>query len=64
MACEMICDGCGKREKASEGDRNYWKPKNWYQRNSEEDGIQLACCRKCIEIIEERTGRKTAILPF
>lgn len=64
MACEMICDGCGKREKASEGDNGYFKPKDWYQRTDEQYGILLACSRECIKVIEERTGTKAAILPF
>jgi len=33
MACEMICDGCGKREKAVEGNRCFWKPDDWFQRS-------------------------------
>ena len=50
MACEYICDGCGKREPADFNGREWVKPSSWYQR-SDEDGIQDACCRECIEII-------------
>jgi len=62
MACEMICDGCGKREKAVEGNRCFWKPDDWFQRRmSDGEEIQLACCEECIKIIEER-AKQTLLL--
>lgn len=63
MACEIICDGCGKRTKAVEGkDGNYHKPSSWFQR-SDDDGIQLACSRKCIEVIATKTNKTACVLP-
>jgi len=62
MACEFICDGCGKREPADFNGREWAKPSSWYQR-SNEDGVQDACCRKCIEIISKKTGKTSVVLP-
>lgn len=64
MAAEIICDGCGKRAKMEEGkDGNYHKPRQWYQR-SDDDGIQVACCRECIEKVAEKSGKSSLVLPF
>jgi len=62
MACEYICDGCGKREPADFNGREWTKPSSWYQR-SDEDGIQDACCRECIEIVSKKTGKTSVVLP-
>lgn len=56
MACEYICDGCGKRRKATRNKEHYFKPRSWYQR-CDEDGIQDACCRECIDEIAKKTGK-------
>jgi hypothetical protein len=63
MACEMICDGCGKREPAQEGHGDFTKPHEWFQR-SDKDGIQLACSRECIKLTAERSGKTGLILPI
>lgn len=63
MACEFICDGCGKRAKAWYNGRDYFKPARWYQR-SDEDGIQDACCRECIEKVAKETKKTRVIVPF
>ncbi len=64
MPAEIICDGCGKREKMIHGaDGNFHKPHNWFQRN-DEDGIQVACSRECVEIISKNTGKPSIILPI
>ena len=45
MAVKYICDGCGKEQVGARlGD----KPPDWFQRQ-DEDGVQHACSRKCIE---------------
>ena len=62
MACEYICDGCGKRMKASNNRRDWFKPFSWFQR-SDEDGIQDACSRECIDKIARATGKTSVVLP-
>lgn len=64
MACEFICDGCGKREPAqlSEGGE-YMKPWHWFGRR-DKDGPQVACSRECIEKIAQKTGKTSVVLPF
>lgn len=66
MACEFICDGCGKRAPGvfwPRGDPGWQKPGAWYQRQ-DEDGPQDACSRECIETIAERTQKPGVVLPF
>lgn len=63
--CEYICDGCGKREPAelARWPGLHWsKPRDWYER-ADEDGIQTACSRECIEKIAEKTGKTAVVLP-
>jgi hypothetical protein len=62
MACEFICDGCGKRQSASfNGD--WMKPHSWFQR-ADKDGVQDACSRECIEKIAKKTNKTSVVLPF
>lgn len=63
MACEFICDGCGKRMRATHNGIEWLKPASWYQR-SDEDGPQDACCRECIQKIAERTKKTSVVLPI
>jgi hypothetical protein len=64
MSCEFICDGCGKREPAGHNQHGDWfKPRSWFQR-SDKDGIQVACCRSCIDKIAEKTGKTSVVLPI
>lgn len=64
MAAESICDGCGKRAPMEHGVNGTWhKPRSWYER-SDEDGIQTACCRECIEKVAEKTGKSSLVLPI
>lgn len=62
MACEFICDGCGKREQGISSGANWFKPHDWFQR-SDKDGIQTACSRNCIEKISKKTGKTGLVLP-
>lgn len=64
MAVEFVCDGCGKREPgvASAGVHRWIKPRAWFQRS--DDGIQDACSRKCIEVIAEKSGKTSVVLPI
>jgi hypothetical protein len=66
MACEFICDGCGKREPGvyyHAGDNNWHKPQHWYER-ADKDGAQDACSRRCIEAIAEKSGKTSLVAPF
>lgn len=63
MACEYICDGCGKREKAAQYSAGHGKPPHWYQRGDEQ-GTQDACSRECVEKISEVTKKTGIILPL
>lgn len=53
MAAEIICDGCG----------NWFKPSKWFER-SDDDGIQSACSRECIEKIADKSGKTSVIIPI
>lgn len=64
MAAESICDGCGRRSPMTAGaDGNWYKPRSWYER-SDDDGIQTACSRECIDAIAEKTKKPGVVLPF
>lgn len=63
MACEFICDGCGKRAPGFSNRLGGWfKPRSWYERTDEE-GTQTACSRECIQKIAEKTGKTNVVLP-
>ena len=63
MAAEAICDGCGKREPMYYAGHNWHKPSDWYER-SDDDGVQTACSRECIEKISKETGKTPVVLPI
>lgn len=64
MACEFICDGCGKREEAGYSLHGRWfKPTNWFTRG-DSDGAQVACSRECIEKVAAATGKTALVVPF
>jgi len=64
MAAEIICDGCGKRAPMTADKSGNWiKPRDWFER-WDQDGIQTACCRKCIEIISKNTGKTNIVNPI
>lgn len=63
MACKFICDGCGKEAPATHNSQQYFKPGSWFKR-SDEDGIQDACSRECIEKIAEKTKKTGLVAPF
>jgi len=63
MATEWICDGCGKRVPGVPAMGGRWmKPSHWYER-SDDDGIQSACSRECIDKIAEKSGKTSVVLP-
>lgn len=55
------CDGCGKQE-AGNFANGWWKPVHWFQR-SDGDGAQIACSRRCIDKVAERSGKTGLVLP-
>ena len=63
MACEFICDGCGKRALAEHNRLDWFKPSKWFQR-SDDQGIQDACSRECVKTIAEKTGKAVVVLPI
>lgn len=63
MSAESICDGCEKREEMFHNGRNWYKPSTWFER-SDDDGIQIACSRECIEKISNKTGKTSLVLPI
>lgn len=63
MACTFICDGCGKKTKAQKVRHDWRKPHNWFQR-SDDDGIQDACSRECVDKVAEKTGKTQVVAPF
>lgn len=62
MACEFICDGCGKRCQVPHYPGGWFKPTNWYER-SDDDGAQVACSRECIEKVAKESGKTDVVLP-
>lgn len=63
MAAESICDGCGKRQEMIPVRGNWIKPYDWFER-SDQAGIQTACSRDCIDVIDEKNGKTRVILPI
>ena len=63
MAAESICDGCGKRAPMVSSRNGSWhKPATWYER-SDNDGVQTACSRECIDKIAAKSGKTDVVLP-
>jgi hypothetical protein len=56
---EIICDGCGRREQV----KRFAKPWEWFSRE-DEDGVQLACDRRCIESTAKASGKTGTVLPI
>jgi len=50
------------RARAGHNGIDYFKPHQWFQRR-DQDGIQDACSRECIEKNAGKTG-KSVVLPF
>ena len=63
MACEFICDGCGKRARGFYNGRDWFKPSSWFER-SDTDGPQTVCSRECIAKVAEKTGKTSVVLPI
>lgn len=64
MSAKFICDGCGKEASARIGIDGAWhKPSVWFCR-SDNDGIQNACSRECIDKISAKTGKTSVVAPW
>ena len=63
MAAKSICDGCGKEAAMESNGREWFKPRNWFERG-DDDGVQTACSRECIEKIAEKSGKTAVVAPF
>ena len=63
MACKFICDGCGKEEVAIDNGRDFFKPHGWFKR-ADQDGIQIACSRPCIDRIANESGKTAVVAPI
>ena len=59
MAIEVICDGCGKRQQM----KRFHKPYDWFSRE-DDDGVQLACSRPCINKAAKESGKTDVVLPI
>jgi len=66
MSVKYVCDGCGKEENAvfiKSNPTQWHKPEDWFQR-SDQDGIQDACDRSCIEDIAKKSGKTCLVVPI
>ena len=57
------CDGCGATAPGFWANGEVYKPMAWFQR-SDEDGVQIACSRRCIQDIADKTGKTSVVLPI
>lgn len=63
------CDNCGVEKPAIQGQSGLWfKPRDWFERNTPEDEIVQACSRKCVDEINaqrKKDGKDSkSILPI
>jgi len=56
---EVMCDGCGKKQAV----KQFQKPWEWFSRE-DDDGVQLACSRPCIDKTAAATGKTGLVLPI
>jgi len=60
--CEYVCDGCGKRQVAGQVNGQWVKPRDWYER-SDDDGIQTACSRECVDVVAQNSNKTSVVIP-
>ncbi len=63
MSAVIICDGCGVKAPMYQRNGNWYKPHHWFER-SDDDGIQTACSRPCIDEIAKKSGKSSVVLPI
>lgn len=63
--CTFRCDGCGATAPGEfgRGSLGWHKPGHWYMR-SDDNGPQIACSRKCIDIASKAAGTSPVVLPI
>ncbi len=64
MAVKFTCDGCGREEPGffnRFGDA--FKPPDWFIR-TDDDGTQVACSRRCIAKVSEKTDKTAVVAPI
>ena len=55
MACEYVCDACGKRAPAERGRWGWNPPLGWTEMRSK-CGLWDACSEACRDVIEPQLG--------
>lgn len=60
MSVKYICDGYGKEALST---KQGFKPYDWYAR-TDDDGVQHACSRPCIDTTSVKSGKTGVILLF
>lgn len=64
MSAFWKCDGCGiVRSAARSSDGRWVKPWEWFSR-ADEEGIQDACSRDCVDEIAKKSSKTNVILPL
>jgi hypothetical protein len=63
MTIKYICDGCGRDSKGQFNGINMFMPDEWFSKNTD-DGVIHACCRECIEKVNNKRGENTLVLPI
>ena len=61
IQCIFICDGCGKRGVGTSGSSSWHTPRSWFERG-DDDGIQVACSRACIEKVAKESGKTDVVI--
>jgi hypothetical protein len=60
----FVCDGCGTQQDGHFGGfLEAHKPPGWFARR-DEDGVQVACSRTCIDAIAAKSGKTSVVLPI
>lgn len=60
----FFCDGCGAGAPGQHNRMGDWfKPASWFQR-SDDDGVQIACSRHCIDLIAKKSGKTSVVVPI
>jgi hypothetical protein len=63
--CEFTCQGCGKKASGVyyNSGHGWAKPPSWFER-SDDDGVQTACSRECIDVVSKKSGKTGVVFPI
>lgn len=64
MACEFICDGCGRRQRVRNWPGGWFKPDSWYERVDKKGKAWIACSRECIDTLNAKHEDPMPIRPI